>query len=199
MAGSNRQSACGNRERQLMKVEAIEKARKYLEKITPLKSDCGLLCGSLCCKKNDKDDSDNSDNFGMWLFPFEDELYKNNSNFKVIKADGNSSYPFLLCGYSGKENNFCKREERPLFCRFFPYFPIIKNRRIKIIIHPTALKMCPAISSKLKITSQFSRAVKKAVYLMLSQNDEEITQYLVETGEYLKSMAEFAGKILGFE
>ena len=182
----------------------IEKAREYLENITPLKGDCGLLCGSVCCKRPD---AESSDNLGMWLFPYEDILYKNNSYFKVIQADGNCSYPFLLCGYSEDKNNFCKREERPLFCRFFPYFPIIekvektnKNRkyRIKIMIHPTALNMCPAILNKLKITSEFSRALKKAVYIMLNQseNSQEILNYLTETGEYLKSISEFLEKIL---
>lgn len=189
-------------------IKTIDKARDYLENITPLKGDCGLLCGSVCCKKRGPD---NPDDFGMWLFPHEDILYKDNNNFKVVNAAGNNSYPFLMCGYSGEKgkenNNFCKREERPLFCRFFPYFPAIEKSKksknfgkykIKIIIHPAALNMCPAISNKLKITSEFSRAVKKAVYVMINNPDisREMLKYLTETGDYLKSMSEFAGRIL---
>ena len=176
--------------------DIIIKARKELENVTPIKGDCGLLCGSLCCKKTEK--SEQSEDFGMWLFPGEAQLYKNHANFKVVQADGNSSYPFLLCGYSCEKNDFCKREERPLFCRFFPYFPVVdRNNGIEIIVHPTALKMCPLITSKykLRITSEFSRAVKKAVYIML--NDAELREYLTETGEYLKSMSEFVQKIIG--
>ena len=91
--------------------EMITKARKYLENITPIKIDCGLLCGSLCCRKsyeNNSDKMNTSEDFGMWLFPGEDILYKNNAKFKVIQADGNNSYPFLLCGYSAARGFFRK-------------------------------------------------------------------------------------------
>ncbi|MCL2773902.1 MAG: hypothetical protein FWD71_11185 [Oscillospiraceae bacterium] len=180
--------------------DIIEKAREYLENVTPFKGDCGTLCDSLCCKKRDENGKNKSDSFGMWLFPGEDKLFENNVKFKVTQADGNNSYPFLLCGYSGENHDFCKREERPLFCRFFPYFPVVKNIggkfKVKIIVHPTALRMCPIITSKLnlRITSDFSRAVKKAVYTMI--NDDKLRKYLTETGEYLESMSEFAQKIL---
>jgi|GEM_PF-220574 len=182
---------------------ATEKARQYLEKTTPLKGDCGLLCGSVCCKK----DASRSNDFGMWLFPHEEKLYKNNTNLKIKKAEGNNSYPFLMCGYSGENGSFCKREERPLFCRFFPYFPVVeeiarngeKRFKVKIIIHPSAFKLCPAISGKLKITSKFSRALKKAVHILLNDKDNsaEMRKYLIETGEYLKSMSEFASLFFG--
>ena len=198
-----------------MSAEIIEKARKYLENVTPVKGDCGKLCGSLCCKNLYSDNSynfDNSDNdgeAGMWLFPGEEELYKNNKNFTVIPANGNNSYPFILCELFGQtasaknSGGFCARNERPLFCRLFPYFPLVRQvrrggeteYRIKIIIHPAAVKMCPAINLKLKITSDFSRAVKKACYLILNQKDGELKKYLIETGEYLNHMTEFANRI----
>jgi len=193
-------------------IEVIKKARKYLEEITPVKSDCGLLCGSRCCKKPDLSDftgSNNSDDFGMWLFPGEDELYKNNGNFKIINADGNNSYPFLACLYSGTKSDFCQRQERPLFCRFFPYFPLIRQikrrgvnkYRIKLIIHPAALRICPVSKLKLRMTSDFSRAVKKSVYIMLNQKSmygmygDKLKKYLTDTGEYLNSMSKFAYRI----
>ena len=223
--------------------QIIRKARGYLENITPVKGDCGILCGSLCCKNlypNNNQNCDNGDNCGnngndgergMWLFPGEDALYKNNENFKVIHAGingGNNGYPFLLCRYSGEngeksekskkgENGgFCKRSERPLFCRLFPYFPLVSetkrrgetnynsnyNYRIKLIIHPAAVRMCPAVNAyyKLKITSDFSRAVKNAVYVMINQKGEaggELKNYIVETGEYLNHMTEFANRVYG--
>lgn len=184
----------------------IEKAREYLENVTPVKSDCGLMCGSLCCKKPDYDNNGNTGMKGMWLFPGESELYINNKNFDIIHADGNESYPFLLCKYSCENGDFCKRNERPLFCRLFPYFPLvseIKRRgetryRIKLIIHPAAVTICPVINFKLKITSDFSRAVRKAVYVMLNQKSdggEELKSYIIKTGEYLNMMTEFVNRV----
>ena len=188
-------------------IEAVKKAREYLENITPVKGDCGLLCGSFCCQKRkpNPEDFGNFTKFGMWLFPYEDKLYENNPRFKIVHGKGNKSYPFLMCG--GR----CKREERPLFCRFFPYFPVVepvkksereKKFKVKIIIHPTALNMCPLIFNpqyKLRVTSDFSRSVKKAVYVMLNQNCDELRKYLEETGDYLNSMMEFVHRIMNYK
>ena len=55
--------------------ELIKKAYEAIGTLTPLKSDCGRLCGAVCCKGDDET--------GMLLFPGEESLYKNDANFTV--------------------------------------------------------------------------------------------------------------------
>ena len=47
--------------------EAVEQARALLETLTPLKRDCGRLCGARCCRSLEGEET------GMVLFPGEEE------------------------------------------------------------------------------------------------------------------------------
>ena len=67
---------------------------------TPLKKDCGLICGGECCKGDDET--------GMLLFPFEESV------LAVKEKDG---VRLAVC------KSHCQRQERPLSCRIFPFFP----------------------------------------------------------------------------
>ena len=53
-------------------LKALEEARGAVRDVTPLKMNCGKLCGGACCQPSPDDDGEN----GMLLFPFEDEFYK---------------------------------------------------------------------------------------------------------------------------
>ena len=95
-------------------LEILTEARELLAKLTPLKSNCGKLCGGACCLPDPEEEGEN----GMLLFPFEEEFYK-----KPI--DG---FPFHLVDddtlYKGGKRFVCEgtcpREHRPLACRLFP-------------------------------------------------------------------------------
>ena len=50
--------------------EALVWARKRLEEVTPLKSDCGRVCGAACCRPVQGEET------GMLLFPGEEAFYK---------------------------------------------------------------------------------------------------------------------------
>ena len=47
--------------------ESLVAARKLLEEITPLQTDCGLVCGGACCQTHPGEET------GMLLFPGEAE------------------------------------------------------------------------------------------------------------------------------
>ena len=53
----------------------VKKAKDILKNVTPLKSDCGKMCGKLCCKGPDEK--------GMRLFPGEKIPY-----FAAVIAKG---------------------------------------------------------------------------------------------------------------
>ena len=74
------------------------KAKKAIGDHTPLKADCGQLCGGACCKGDEET--------GMLLFPGEDTV------FPVKEKNGNR-----LCVCEGA----CDRRTRPLSCILFPF------------------------------------------------------------------------------
>ncbi len=91
---------------------------------TPLKKDCGLICGGECCKGDDET--------GMLLFPFE------KSTLSVKEKDG---VRLAVCG--GK----CNRAERPLSCKIFPFFPYVTPEgKIRVIPDVRGISICPLIS-----------------------------------------------------
>lgn len=95
-------------------VKTLTEARELLAALTPLKMNCGKLCGGACCQPSPDDDGEN----GMLLFPFEDSFYKEPIEgfpFHLVEDDtlfkGGKR---LVC--EGR----CSREHRPLACRIFP-------------------------------------------------------------------------------
>ena len=94
-----------------IKNPALREAYERLYHKTPLGFyNCGRLCDGLCCR---------GDSQGMWLFPYEEELFKDKEGFEICETEGNYGYPMVIC--SGE----CDRRERPLACRIFPLFPVI--------------------------------------------------------------------------
>lgn len=141
------------------------KAYRLLEHSTPLKSDCGALCGKACCNG----DSDT----GMYLFPDEESMLPANNHFLSIRAvntatdDGNRS-KLAVC------NGTCVRKYRPLACRMFPLTPYIyKDGSFSIIMDPRAEPVCPisAYSSIREINPFFVRNVQKVFWLLMQDTD----------------------------
>lgn len=153
----------------------ILKAYSFLETVTPLKSDCGKLCGSKCC--------DGSENDGMWLFPHEAELFKDKNEFKLIDCPENFGYPKLIC------NGTCERNQRPLACRMFPLFPyVFKNGEneyiVRVMNDVRSQGYCPLTDSDF-LDRSFERAVRLAANSVLRVND--IKDYLINLTELLTS------------
>ena len=145
-----------------------KKAKNIMQDKTPLKKDCGLLCGKACCKGDAET--------GMLLFPFEE------TSLPVTEKNG-----VRLCVCDGS----CNRRERPLSCMIFPFFPYItRDGRIKVIPDIRGSGICPIVRNftETKIDRRFLRRVKK-VGRLLSEDDqcrtflEEISR---ETDVYLE-------------
>ena len=136
-----------------------KEANRILGDKTPLKKDCGLVCGGACCKG----DSDT----GMLLFPFEE------SAFSVKEKDG-----VRLCVCDGH----CNRSERPLSCRIFPFFPYVTSQgQIKVIPDIRGVNICPLIShfDEVKFDRGFLYRVKKVGRLLYA--DEACREFLEDT------------------
>lgn len=143
-----------------------EKANRILSDKTPLKKDCGLICGGECCKGDDET--------GMLLFPFEE------TTLNIIEKDG---VRLAVCQGS------CNRNERPLSCRIFPFFPYVTPEgRIRVIPDIRGVNVCPLVSNfnDVKFDRGFLYRVKKVGRLLYA--DENCRKFLVETSREIDSI-----------
>lgn len=113
----------------------IEEARGLLREVTPLKMNCGRLCGGACCE------ADESGENGMLLFPGEEALYERPiADFPFRLIDDETLVPGgkrLVC--EGR----CPRGERPLACRLFPLRVRVEDGRAVPELDPRAWCVCP--------------------------------------------------------
>lgn len=95
-------------------------AYERLDKVTPLRRDCGVLCDKVCCRGLEE-------KAGMYLYPGEEVLFPGGEDWYDLKwhrTDEREFCPewegklpavgFLIC------RGTCPRDRRPLACRLFP-------------------------------------------------------------------------------
>ena len=141
-------------------------ANRIIGDKTPLKKDCGQVCGGECCKGDSET--------GMLLFPFEE------SAFTVKEKDG-----VRLCVCEGS----CNRYERPLSCRIFPFFPYVNAEgKIKVIPDIRGVNVCPLVSNfnDVRFDRGFLYRVKKVGRLLYA--DEECRKFLEETSHEIDTL-----------
>ena len=152
-----------------------------MDDVTPLKYDCGSLCGGACCKS----DTVNAETEGgMSLLPYEDVLIGGADGFEVKDT---SDGKVLICG--GK----CERIFRPFMCRIFPYYARIdaQSGRISLRIDPRSVNVCP-MSLKRKGTRHsvyFHRNAVRTIRLLL--RDEDFKRELIKTSEFCDDLYDF--------
>ncbi len=158
---------------------------RLFDDVTPIKADCGQLCGKICCKGKDS---------GMYLFPGEKNVYKllNPSWMKIEYSDLEYKYngknirvPILFC------NGKCDRYQRPLACRIFPLTPYLNSDgKLEIIIDPRAKGICPLAKGLYinEYTPNFVKNIHKC-FNILTKNKEVYTfldTYSRQLDEYMK-------------
>lgn len=130
-------------------------AYELFENVTPIKADCGSLCGKACCKDDEDEVS------GMYLFPEENIMFRElPEGFSLYDTDFEYDYgryaDLITCKGS------CDRSRRPLSCRIFPLAPYInKDGKLEIIIDPRGRSMCPM--AKTMEVSEFDQDFTEAV------------------------------------
>ncbi len=152
-----------------LKKDVITQAKAVLKDYTPLFADCGTVCNKACCK-GDK-------NTGMLLFPGEDTV------LTVKEKDGTR-----LCVCDGK----CIREERPLSCIIFPFFPYItESGKIEARIDIRGINICPLISHKEDVLFSriFLRRIARAGRILVK--DEECRRFMWETSREIDLLERF--------
>ena len=123
-----------------------QKAFHLLQNATPLRTDCGVLCGKACCKGDDM--------AGMLLFPGEP------TTLRVIATEGRR---LAVC--AGR----CARRERPLSCRIFPFVPALQpDGSVRVQIDPRGKGVCPLVrqSQNVLFSHRFLHRVRRAGALL---------------------------------
>ena len=148
-------------------LNAVLAARKKLDTLTPLKTDCGRLCSGACCQGDAQT--------GMLLFPGEDALYADCGFARVLDADftlGGEAARLLVC------RGTCPRGERPLACRLFPLFLTFRDDgSTRLRLDRRAKAVCPLTDYGIRaLDPDFRQAARRAYDLLLA--DDACAAYL---------------------
>lgn len=164
-----------------MNIDLLIQARELLENITPLKTNCGLLCGGACCE------ADEDGQGGVLLFPGEAKILKNEDWMEILPSpmpvDG-TDYGMMVC------KGVCERKMRPLGCRIFPLTPVKGSSGTwKVRTDRRAWAMCPLMSSGVRgLNPEFVTTVKEVIRLIAS--DPEGERFLEEWQSLEESYAD---------
>lgn len=163
----------------MKKENVINSCYSLLRNVTPLSFDCGKICNGKCCKGDNKT--------GMVLFPGEEMLLDKDIN--VITDD--EGFKIAVCG------GVCNRNYRPLSCRIYPLFPVIKNENgreyIQVEIDPRA--DCPLCSEEYEFKKNFIKAVKRVgKYLLLNEETADTYRKLSAEIEDINKLRELLFK-----
>ena len=127
------------------------KARALLVEVTPLKRDCGRICGARCCASLEGEET------GMLLFPGEEDLYEDMEGWRIVPA---GKELLLIC--PGE----CNRKDRPLACRMFPLLPITKDDDVDVRTDERSRAVCPlARQGRRGMDPAFVEAVREAGFV----------------------------------
>ena len=138
----------------------LDTARKLLENVTPLKTDCGRVCGGACCRSLEGEMT------GMLLFPGEEDFYEEAEGFSMQPVPGGL---LLIC--SGR----CQRGQRPLSCRLFPLLPLLREDGVHVAVDARSRAVCPlSRHGKDGLEPAFVAAVKQ-VGELLAQDEAQAT------------------------
>ena len=155
---------------------AVSAAREKLNKATPLKRDCGRVCGARCCRPLEGEET------GMLLFPGEAEAYAGKPGWKIVNT---ARGDIVVCPGA------CDREERPLSCRLFPLLPVIgDDGTVRVITDLRAKAVCPlARQGKNAMAPDFIEAVREAGELLAEEDEQAVfLDTLAEEQEQLKEL-----------
>ncbi len=155
---------------------AVSAAREKLNTVTPLKRDCGRICGARCCRSLDGEET------GMLLFPGEAEAYADKEGWKVLPA---ARGDLVVCPGA------CSRDDRPLSCRLFPLLPLIGDGgEIRVAVDLRAWAVCPlARQGKSAMDPAFIGAVKEAGEILARRDEQAVfLDLLAEEQQELKEL-----------
>lgn len=174
----------GEGRKEVRSMDSVRKAKILLAEVTPLKQDCGRVCGARCCESLEGEET------GMLLFPEEEDDYENLEGWRIIPAGREM---LVIC--PGR----CSREDRPLACRMFPLLPIVTETGITVRTDERARGICPLTrQGKKGMDPAFVAAVQRAGELLATEEaTKAFLERLTEEQEDLHRLRKQLGGIRG--
>jgi hypothetical protein len=138
--------------------EIYQKIYSTLDEVTPLKTDCGLLCNKACCDSL-------TGTMGMYLLPNENLMFDDDANWLTWDKQDPEEFCFP---YSFKEPVYfincikpCPRDKRPLQCRTFPLAPYLDGDGILYMIKENIELpyQCPLLEPQVELEADFIEKV----------------------------------------
>ena len=160
--------------------DALFLAREKLNHITPLKRDCGRVCGARCCRSCEGEET------GMLLFPGEEALYRGKEKWRILDS---ANGKMVIC------DGVCDRDERPLACRMFPLLPVIREGRVRAVTDLRARAVCPlARQGKQAMDPAFADAVREAGEILAADGRQRrMLETLTSEQDELRQLREKLG------
>ena len=160
----------------------LSEAREKLNSVTPMKTDCGRVCGARCCSPLEGEET------GMMLFPGEAEAYAGKPGW-IIRDTPRGQ--LAVCPGT------CERAERPLACRLFPLLPLPrKDGGIRVVTDERAKAVCPLAGQGISaVDPLFAEAVREAGALLAG--DEEQAAFLRELAAEQEELKELRRRLGG--
>lgn len=163
----------------------LTSVREKLDHVTPLRRDCGRVCGAACCRSLEGEET------GMLLFPGEAEAYSGKEEWEIRAA---ALGEMVIC--PGR----CDRAERPLSCRLFPLLPLPRedgeDSSVRVAVDLRAKAVCPlARQGKRAMDPAFIDAVRAAGELLMQ--DEEQAAFLRELAAEQLELKELRDRWMG--
>ena len=136
---------------------------RLLDRVSPLDTDCGLLCGAACCtcggdavNADGSLDEDGLDyELGIYLLPGEEKLFTMREEWLKWSVEYAEDFDFPASWFGKiyfvrcKTPPVCPRKSRPLQCRFFPLAPhLTEDGRLQLILSTAETPYaCPLIAA----------------------------------------------------
>lgn len=137
---------------------------RLLDKVSPLDTDCGALCGAACCTSSYED----GEEMGIFLLPGEEKLHSREDEWlewSEESAEGlgfPDSWPEKVCFVHCKTPPRCPRSKRPIQCRSFPLAPHLNaDGELSLVYNDMDLPYrCPLIDEQTPLNDDFVQATE---------------------------------------
>ena len=184
----------------MLSKETFEKIYRDLDRVSPLDTDCGLLCGCACCTGAYAD----GEEMGIFLLPGEEQLFSPEDDWLDWSEEdaGELGFPdswpekvpFIHC----KTPPTCPRERRPLQCRTFPLAPhLTASGELSLVYNDLDMPYrCPLIEEEIPLNDDFVEATLAAWRILI--DDPAIRDMVREDSVDREQAALQLAEMLGF-
>ncbi|MBN7772412.1 hypothetical protein [Clostridium aminobutyricum] len=152
----------------MIKKKTYKAIYRLLDRVSPLDSDCGKLCGAACCTCGGDSQSEEGLDYdlGIYLLPGEEKLFTMKEKWLKWSAEYAEDYDFPESWFGKiyfircKTPPICPRAQRPLQCRFFPLAPHFSPEgKLQLILCTSELPYsCALIDRHFKLNDHFIKA-----------------------------------------